>query len=86
MTDEVGAVTGDLAIATRLLDTGVLDVRGRYAGAEERYTVTGSPISPADGSPPAKELHEHVVEYLTTPRPVVGGNEKPTSLRGILTS
>ena len=86
MTDKVGAVTGDLEIATRLLGTGVLDVRVRCAGAEEWYTVAGSPISPTDRSSPAEELHEHVVEYLTTPSPVVVGNEKPTSLRGFLTS
>jgi hypothetical protein len=54
----MGAVTGDLEIATWLLDAGVLDVRVRYAGAEE--------------------LHEHVVEYLSTLGPVVGGNEEPT--------
>jgi hypothetical protein len=52
----------------------VLDVRVRYAGAEEWYTVTGSPVSPDDRSSPAEELHEHVVEYLSTPGPVVGGN------------
>ena len=46
MTDKVGAVTGDLEIATRLLGTGVLDVRVRCAGAEEWYTVAESPISP----------------------------------------
>jgi hypothetical protein len=60
----MGAVTGDLEIATWLLDAGVLDVRVRYAGAEE--------------------LHEHVVEYLSTLGPGVGGNEEPTSLRGFL--
>ena len=84
MTDEVGLVTGDLEIATRLLNAGVFDVRVRYAGAEEWYTVAGSPVS-ADGRYPAADLHERVVEYLTTPRPVVGGNKEPTSLRGFLT-
>ena len=82
VTDEVGAVTGDLEIATRLLDAELLDVRVRYAGAEEWYTVTGSPVSPDDRSSPVEELHERVVEHLTTPGPVVGGNEEPTSLRG----
>ena len=46
MTDEVGVVTGDLEIATRLLNAGVFDVRVRYAGAEEWYTVAGSPSRP----------------------------------------
>jgi hypothetical protein len=81
MTDEAGAVTGDLEISTRLLDAGLLDVHVRYAGAEEWYTVTGSPVSPGDRYPTA-DLHERMVEYLTTPGPVVGGNEEPTSLRG----
>jgi hypothetical protein len=85
MTDEVGVVTGDLEIATRLPNAGVFDVRVRYAGAEEWYTVAGSPVSADGRSFPAEELHEHVVEYLTTPRPGVGGNEEPTSLRGFLT-
>jgi hypothetical protein len=80
MTDEVGVVTGDLEIATRLLNAGVFDVRVRYAGAEEWYTVAGSPVSANGRSSLAEELHEHVVEYLTTPRPVVGGNKEPTSL------
>lgn len=82
MTDEVGAVTGDLEVATRPLDAGLLDVRVRYVGAEEWYTVAGSPVAPDDRSSPAEELHEHVMEYLTTPGPVVDGNEEPTSLRG----
>ena len=81
MADEVGAVTGDLPIATRLLNAGVLDVRVRYAGAEEWYTVAGSPIAPVDRYP-AADLHERVVEYLTDPSSVLGGNEEPTSLRG----
>ncbi|MDP8972307.1 MAG: hypothetical protein M3N45_03840 [Actinomycetota bacterium] len=81
MTDEVGAVTGDLEIATRLLDAGVLDVRVRYAGAEEWYTVAGSPVAPVDRYPTA-DLHDRVLEYLTEPSFVLGGNEEPTSLRG----
>jgi hypothetical protein len=81
MTDEVGAVTGDLEIATRLLDAGLLDVHVRYAGAEEWYTVTGSPVSIGDRSS-SDDLHERVVKYLTTPGSVVDGNEEPSSLRG----
>ena len=82
MTDEVGAVTGDLEISTRLLDdSGLLDVRVRYAGAEEWYTVAGSPVASGNRYP-ATDLHERVVEYLTAPGLVVGGNEEPASLRG----
>lgn len=82
MTDEVGAVTGDLEIATRLLDPGLLGVYVRYAGAEEWYTVTGSPLS-FDEHSSLDELHERVVKYLTTPGPVVDGNEEPRSLQGL---
>ena len=84
MTDGVGTITGDLEIATRLLDARVLDACVRYAGIDEWYTVAGSPVSPDDRSSPAGDLHEHVVEYLTTPGYFVGGNEEPTSLRGFL--
>jgi hypothetical protein len=81
-TDEVGAVTGNLEITPHLLDAcGLLDVRVRYAGAEEWYTVAESPVAPGDSYPTA-DLHERVVEYLSTPALVVGGNEEPTSLRG----
>ena len=43
-TKEVGAVTGALEVATR---TGAQDIEVavRYFGADERYTVEGSPIS-----------------------------------------
>jgi hypothetical protein len=84
MTDEVGAVTGNLEIVTRLLNAGLLDVRVRYAGAEEWYTVAGSPISAGELRSSAEELHERVVEYLTTPRHIVGVNEEPTSLHAFL--
>ena len=81
MTDEVGSVTGDLEIATRL-DAGALDVFVRYAGSDEWYTVTGSPVhlDAADRSTPA-DLHERVVEHLTKPGAIVDGNEEPTSLQ-----
>lgn len=79
MTDEVGAVTGDLEIVTRLRDVGLLDVFVRYAGGEEWYTVTGSPVS-LGGRSFSTDPHERVVERLTTPGPVVDGNEEPVSL------
>lgn len=81
MTDEAGAVTGDLEVSTGLTD-GDLGVLIRYVGAEEWYTVSGSPI-PLDetGRSSPKNLHERVVKHLTTPGPVVDGNEEPTSLR-----
>ena len=81
MTKEVGAVTGDLEIATCPADQGTIEVTVRYAGAEEWYTVEGSPIESGNASRPS-ELHERIVEYLTMPGNIVEGNEEATSLYG----
>ena len=83
MTEEVGAITGDLEIAThRLADC--VKVTVRYAGAEEWYAVEGSPIEWSNASSFAVselgELHESVVRHLTTPGRVVEGNEQAVSL------
>ena len=79
MTEEVGAVTGDLEVATRPLAAEGVEVTVRYAGAEEWYTVEGSPIELDNASSlaPSKlgELHESVARHLTTPGAVMGGNE-----------
>ena len=83
MTREAGAVTGDLEIATRV-ENDSLGVFVRYAGAEEWYTVEGSPISPADrvhSSPnELRRLHQRILAHLTSPGRVVNGNELPVSL------
>ncbi|MDQ8702654.1 hypothetical protein RCO28_09155 [Streptomyces sp. LHD-70] len=44
MTDEVGVVTGELTVAAEELPDGGVAVTVQYAGAEEWYTVTGSPV------------------------------------------
>ena len=84
MTEEVGAVTGELEVATLPLAAKDITVMVRYAGADEWYTVEGSPIElgKVSGLPPSKprELHERVVRHLTTPGKVVDGNEQATSL------
>jgi len=87
MTKEVGAVTGALEVATFLSQTvPVVEVTVRYGGAEEWYTVEGSPVKlgGASGPPPIelRELHERVVGHLTTPGKIVEGNEESTSLLG----
>jgi hypothetical protein len=83
MTDEVGTVTGDLEIVTRVAAER-LDASVRYAGADEWYTVTGSPVSlDAAGRYTPANLHERAVNYLTKPGPVVDGNEEPVSLEGL---
>lgn len=85
MTVEAGAITGELELATHPADDG-LHVKVRYAGAEEWYTVEGSPVAPEnpDPTPPAaRNLHERVVERLKEPGPVVGDNEEPTSMTNL---
>jgi hypothetical protein len=86
MTEEVGAVTGELEVAMRPLAAEGAEVTVRYAGAEEWYTVEGSPIELDNAgslTPPKRaELHESVVRHLTTPGMVVEGNEQATSLLG----
>lgn len=82
MTEEVGAVTGELEVATRPR-SGTIEVAVRYAGADEWYAVEGSPIAVNNADELSySELHEHIVRCLTTPGMVVKGNEEPTSLRG----
>ncbi|MGV4891410.1 hypothetical protein ACSR0Z_33475 [Streptomyces viridosporus] len=50
MTDEVGVITGDLTLATRLRPDGRAHLAVQYTGAEEWYTLTGSPTPlPPDG-------------------------------------
>ena len=43
MTDEVGVVTGELTVATSTLSAGRASILVQYTGAEEWYTLTGSP-------------------------------------------
>ncbi len=50
MTDEVGVITGDLTVATSLSPDGSAVIAIQYTGAEEWYTLTGSPVPvPVDG-------------------------------------
>ena len=86
LTVEAGAITGPIEISTRPAG-GALEARVRYSGAEEWYTVEGSPAAmetAGDLSP--SELHERVVEHLGRAGQVVSGNEEPTSLRGFSTA
>ncbi len=86
MTEEVGAVTGDLELLTRLAreaGDAQLEVLVRYAGANEWYTVSGSPLAkPAGGEDHHRASHEEVLARLTTPGLLEGGNEQPVALRG----
>lgn len=80
MTDEAGAVTGELEVRT-LAEAGLLEVSVRYTGAEEWYTATGSPIPLSGKETDPTELHERVVACLNSPETVVDGNEEAVSLR-----
>ncbi len=80
MTEEAGAVTGDLELLTRPGEGGALEALVRYAGAEEWYTVSGSPVSA--GGEDHRALHEAALASLTTPGPVEDGNELPVDLLG----
>ena len=82
MTEEAGAVTGDLEVRT-VPEAGLLGVHVCYAGAEEWYTVTGSPVPLSGEEADSGRLHERVVAHLTKPGLVVDGNEEAASLRGL---
>ena len=44
MTDEVGAITGELELLTRLTPDGGIEAMVRYTGAQDLYTVLESPV------------------------------------------
>jgi hypothetical protein len=87
MTEEVGAVTGDLEVVTRPVSAGVFEVLVRYAEADEWYIVAGGRMRSDDRGGSSQcdlwGLHERVLERLTAPGRVVQGNEEPTNLYGL---
>lgn len=81
MTEEAGAVTGDLELVTRPSAAGRLDVLVRYAGAEEIYGVVGPPRPVGPGE--HRSAHQRILEHLTTPGATEAGNELPRDLRDL---
>lgn len=80
MTDEAGAVTGELQAATSI-NSGALEVSVRYCEAEEWYTVAGSPAQTRGLSETSHEaLHQEVLQALTSAGPVGEINEQPVDL------
>ena len=77
MTEEAGAITGDLELLCRPLPDGT-HVAVRYAGADEWYTVSGGPLRLHSD----EETRDRLLEHLSTPGPVVSENEKPVTLEG----
>jgi hypothetical protein len=75
MTEEAGAITGELELLCRP-GPGGLHVAVRYAGADDWYTVSGSPVRAAGEG----ETPERVLRHLRTPGPVVDGNERAVTL------
>ncbi|MFI5868504.1 hypothetical protein [Streptomyces sp. NPDC051546] len=62
MADEVGVITGDVTLTPEAGPDGKVAVRIQYTGAEEWYTLTGSPAPlPAGG---LAVFHERVVEAV----------------------
>jgi hypothetical protein len=83
MTDEVGAITGELELLTCVIPDGGLEAMVRYAGAKDLYTVSGSPVRAVSAHPDQVEhraAHERILETLTTPGRIEGGNEMPVDL------
>lgn len=49
MTHEVGVITGDLTVRTSRRPDHLVNVAIQYTGADEWYTLAGSPASVPDG-------------------------------------
>ncbi|MFJ9339234.1 hypothetical protein ACIRP0_08060 [Streptomyces sp. NPDC101733] len=62
MTDEVGVITGDLSLATEDLGDGTAALTVQYTGAEEWYTLTGSPVPLPEAA--LAGLHERALDAL----------------------
>jgi hypothetical protein len=85
MTEEVGAITGELELLTRVTPGGDIEAMVRYAGSKDLYTVSGSPVRAATLSERPDQVehratHERILETLMTPGSVESGNEMPVDL------
>jgi len=70
MTEEVGAITGELELLTRVRPGGDIEAMVRYSGARDLYTVSGSPVRAVSAHPDHvkhRAAHKHILETLTTP-------------------
>ena len=79
ISEEAGAVTGELELLCKP-ETDGLHVAVRYAGADEWYTVSGSPVR-IQGNP--DDAMGRVPGHLSKPGPVVDGNERAVTLEGV---
>ncbi|QIN84903.1 hypothetical protein GBA63_21340 [Rubrobacter tropicus] len=78
MTEEAGAITGELELLCWPENDG-LHVAARYAETDDWYTVSGGPVRLTGD---LEGVSEQVAQHLRTPGPVVDGNEKAVSLEG----
>ncbi|MFJ2509928.1 hypothetical protein ACIQJX_26860 [Streptomyces griseoviridis] len=62
MTDDVGVITGDLTLTTTLQTNGQAQIRIQYTGADEWYTLTGSPTAVPDQD--VEALHTAVLDAI----------------------
>ncbi|MFE4873868.1 hypothetical protein [Streptomyces sp. NPDC056682] len=62
MTIEVGVITGDLTLRTTRRPDQLVDVAIQYTGADEWYTLTGSPLAVPDGE--LEDYHERVLDAV----------------------
>lgn len=82
MTEDAGAITGDLELLTRPVG-GLVEAFVRYAGADEWHRVAGAPVRALGAAPNRGEheqAHEAILARVTTPGPVADGNEMPVDL------
>ncbi|MDK1349205.1 hypothetical protein QNO09_39485 [Streptomyces sp. 378] len=62
MTDEVGVITGELTVASSLRPDRRADIAIQYTGADEWYTLTGSPTPLPPGGLTA--LHHDILDRI----------------------
>ncbi|MCZ0978754.1 hypothetical protein O1L60_04395 [Streptomyces diastatochromogenes] len=62
MTDEVGVITGELTVSTSIRPDGHAGIAVQYTGADEWYTLTGSPVPlPPSG---LDTLHRDILDRI----------------------
>ncbi|MCX4682017.1 hypothetical protein OG413_43315 [Streptomyces sp. NBC_01433] len=79
MTDEVGVITGDPTVRTARLADRRLGVTVQYTGAEEWYTLTGSPVTISDQD--LEDFHAAVLTAI-----VLGGETTVPPIAGLSVS
>ena len=67
MTDEVGAITGELELCRECAEDGLVSVLVRYAGALDWYTVTGTGDLQLHDPRDYEPLHALLVGVLDRP-------------------